>query len=246
VSAPDFILRPDWPAHPRVRAAQSLRAGGVSSGAFATLNIATHVGDDPAAVMENRGRLGRALMLPAEPLWLEQVHGSQVFDAEIGSSRTADAIVTGRPGVVCAVQTADCLPVLFADAEGTRVGAAHVGWRGLAAGVLEATVGALDRPRQSLMAWLGPAIGPDAFEVGGEVREALLARDAGAAAAFVENARGRWQADLFQLARRRLTAAGVTRIFGGGLCTFSDAGRFFSHRRDHGSGRMATLIWLDA
>jgi YfiH family protein len=244
MSGGDFILRPLWPAHPRVHAAQSLRAGGVSAGAFASLNIAAHVGDDPAAVIENRARLRRALALPAEPVWLDQVHGGDVLDADKGGSRTADAIVTGRAGVVCAIQTADCLPVLFADEAGTRVGAAHAGWRGLAAGVLEATVRALDRSAQSVIAWLGPAIGPDAFEVGAEVREAFMAHDAAAAGAFVANARGRWQADLFQLARRRLNSVGVTRIHGGGLCTFSDPVRFYSYRREHGCGRMATLIWL--
>jgi len=232
--------------HGRVRAAQSLRLGGVSQGPFESLNLGTHVGDAPDAVAENRARLRFALDLPAEPLWLEQVHGSAVIDADREDLRPADAVVTSKPAMVCAIQTADCLPVLFADASGSRVGAAHAGWRGLAGGVLEAAVRAMDREPQLLTAWLGPAIGPEHFEVGPEVRQALLAHDGAAAAALTLNTRGRWQADLFQLARRRLTAIGVSRIYGGGWCTYRDSKRCFSHRRDDGcSGRMATLVWLD-
>jgi hypothetical protein len=244
----DFILRPDWPAHARVRAAQTLRFGGVSRGAFASLNVASHVGDDPDAVAENRARLRHTLGLPSEPLWLTQMHGTDVADTDTDSdaSRTADAVVMRRAGKVCVIQTADCLPVLVAHQDGTCVAAAHAGWRGLSAGVLEATVHALGEPTDRLIAWLGPAIGPDTFEVGDEVRAAFLAHDTRAASAFVGNARGRWQADLYLLARQRLLAMGLAEIYGGGLCTAADSRRFFSHRRDGASGRMATLIWLDS
>jgi len=244
VSGADFILTPDWPAPSRVRAAQSLRFGGLSRAPFASLNIGAHVGDDLQAVAANRALLREALALPAEPLWLEQVHGAEVIDAGEAGTRTGDAVVTRRVGAVCVIQTADCLPVLFTDETGSCVAAAHAGWRGLASGVLEATVRALGEPAARLLAWLGPAIGPSAFEVGAEVRERFVAHDRQAAAAFVVNARGRWMADLFLLARQRLEAAGVSRIYGSGLCTYSDATRFFSHRRDRGTGRMATLIWL--
>jgi len=250
-----FILCPDWPAHARVRAAQTLRFGGVSRGAFASLNVGTHVGDDPDAVAENRARVRHTLDLPSEPLWLTQMHGIDVADAharpdtctdaDSDRSPAADAIVTRLAGKVCVIQTADCLPVLLAHQDGTCVAAAHAGWRGLCAGVLEATVQALGEPAERLIAWLGPAIGPDAFEVGDEVRAAFLAHDTRAASAFVSNARGRWQADLYLLARQRLLAMGLEQIHGGGLCTAADSGRFFSHRRDGASGRMATLIWLD-
>jgi hypothetical protein len=253
VSDAEFILRPDWPAPPTVCAAQSLRIGGVSTGPFASLNLGAHVGDNPQAVAENRARLKRALALPAEPLWLAQAHGVHVVDADDATGdRTlaGDALLTRRAGKVCAIQTADCLPVLFANAAGSCVGAAHAGWRGLAAGVLEALVHAIGEPGAHLFAWFGPAIGPGAFEVGDEVRAAFVARDPRAAKAFVANARGRWMADLYLLARQRLAAVGVTRIYGGGLCTMSDPTRFFSHRRAgpgaKSSGRMATLIWLQA
>ncbi len=244
-AAVEMILYPDWPVHARVRAAQSLRLGGVSQGPFEALNLGAHVGDAPEAVAENRSRLRRVLDLPAEPLWLEQVHGIEVIDADSDVSRRADAVVTAQSATVCVIQTADCLPVLFADSKASRVAAAHAGWRGLAAGVLEATVQAMDRPAESLIAWFGPAIGVEAFEVGSEVRDAFVAHDDAAAAAFAPNARGRWQADIYLLARQRLAAIGVDRIYGGGWCTYLDSKRFFSHRRDGRSGRMATLVWLD-
>jgi YfiH family protein len=238
----DFIL-PDWPAPGTVRAAVSLRSGGASGGPFASLNLGGHVGDDPAAVTENRARLAVSLGLPAEPLWLEQVHGSDV--ASFGGPRApvADASVALEPGQVCAVLVADCLPVLLADREGTCVAAAHAGWRGLAAGVIEKTVASLPVAPDRLVAWLGPAIGPEAFEVGGEVRERFLAADAAAGELFRPSPAGRWLADLFGLARRRLAAAGVKSVHGGGLCTVSDPGRFFSYRRDGMTGRLAALVW---
>lgn len=237
---------PDWPAPPGVRAWTTERGGGVSLGAYAALNLGTHVGDRADHVAENRLRLRARLELPAEPVWLEQVHGARVVDLDAGPSaapEVADAAVTGRPGVVCAIMTADCLPVLLCDREGRRVGAAHAGWRGLAAGVLPAAVAALGCPPRDVLAWLGPAIGASAYEVGSEVRDALVAAVPGAAEAFAPNARGRFQADLYGVARASLAAAGVERIHGGGFCTFSEHTRFFSHRREAPCGRMATLIW---
>lgn len=235
-------------AVPEVVAGTTTRDGGVSEGAFRSLNLGAHVGDDPAAVAENRRRLAGHLALPAEPLWLSQVHGTRVVE-HTGPGCTdvapeADAAVTFAKGRVLAVLTADCLPVVLASRDGRRLGVAHAGWRGLAAGVLERTVTALGVPGRDLVAWLGPAIGPDAFEVGGEVREAFLATDPGAGAAFTPNERGRWQADLAGLARRRLQALGLVTVTGGGDCTFRDPGRFFSFRREPRTGRLATLAWI--
>lgn len=240
-------IKPQWPAPAGVRAAAMLRTGGVSEGGFASLNLAAHVGDDPAAVAENRRRLRQQLQLPTEPAWLNQVHGIEVVEAAVRQSPpTADASISRSANQVCVVLTADCLPVLFCDREGTRVGAAHAGWRGLVGGVLEATVAALDVAPARLLAWLGPAIEQSAFEVGGEVREQFVARDPGNSIAFEGNARGRWQADLYQLARRELARLGVASVYGGGFRTFADAERFFSYRREPKTGRMATLVWLDA
>jgi YfiH family protein len=244
------VIVPDWPAPPAVRAAFTLRMGGVSAAPFDSLNVGAHVGDAGAAVTENRRRVRAQLRLPAEPLWLEQVHGIEVADLDAacgGASAphlTADAAIARRAGSVCAIQVADCMPVLFAARDGCAVAAAHAGWRGLAAGVLEATLARLAVAPAGVIAWLGPAIGAAHFEVGGEVRAAFLAHDAAAAAAFTANTRGRWQCDLNALARRRLSAAGVTAVFGGGWCTYSDPLRFFSYRRAGRCGRMAALIWL--
>ena len=245
MTMPGTFFEPDWPAPRNVHSAQSLRTGGRSVGAYASLNLGAHVGDDARAVEENRALLKRSLALPADPLWLEQVHGTTVIDADSANSRRGDAVVARRSGVVCAIQTADCLPVLFAHDSGSQIAAAHAGWRGLSAGVLEATVQAMAVPAPELIAWLGPAIGPEFFEVGEEVRTAFVSRDAAAATAFARNGRGRWQADLFWLARRRLQASGIERVYGGGLCTYRDEARFFSHRREGGSGRMVTLIWRE-
>jgi YfiH family protein len=237
---------PDWPAVPRVRAWTSTRAGGVSRGAYASLNLAAHVGDRDEDVRENRRRVRAALRLPGEPCWLEQVHGAAVRDLdEPRSVPPADGAVSSRSGVVCAVLTADCLPVLLTDAGGRRVAAAHAGWRGLAAGILPAAVAAMRGPPAELLAWIGPGIGAGAYEVGDEVRTAFVTASPSAAGAFTRNASGRWQADLEWLARASLEAAGVTRIYGGGFCTYSDSGRFFSHRREAPCGRMASLIWLE-
>lgn len=239
-------LVPDWPAPPAVRAVTTTRHGGVSTGAWSSMNPADHVGDAEAAVAANRARLREALALPAEPAWLEQVHGVRVVEVTGGGERpAADAAWTDRPGVVCAVLTADCLPVVFADRAGRCVAAAHAGWRGLAAGVLEATVGQLPVPPADLLAWLGPAIGPAAFEVGAEVRATFVDHAAAAARAFVPGRDGaHWFADIYTLARQRLAGAGVTAVFGGGGCTYTDSARFFSYRRDGVTGRMATLAWL--
>jgi YfiH family protein len=238
-------LVPDWPAPPQVRACMTTRHGGVSRGPYASLNLGDHVGDDPAAVAANRTRLLTALELPGEPLWLQQVHGCGV--ARAGRDRPgcqADATLAQAPGQVCGVLTADCLPLLFCDRAGQRVAAAHAGWRGLCDGVIEAALDALAVPGEQVLCWLGPAIGPEAFEVGPEVRAAFLARDPGAAAAFRPSPAGRWLADLYHLARRRLAARGVGFVGGGEHCTFTESERFFSYRRDGVTGRLASLIWL--
>lgn len=234
----------DWPAPANVHAGASTRVGGVSAGAWATLNLGGHVGDDPAAVAENRRRLARWCRLPAEPTWLQQVHGTTVVEAAgSGPTPEADGSFARQPGAVCAILTADCLPVLFCDRRGTEVAAAHAGWRGLAGGVLEATIAAMETPAAELLVWLGPAIGPTAFEVDADVRAAFVEADPAHAAAF--HATGdKYLADIYALARRALTEAGVGAIHGGGCCTVSDPERFFSYRRDGTCGRMASLVWL--
>lgn len=243
------FLWPDWPAPPNVRAAVSTRLGGCSQGAYASLNLGGHCGDDPAAVAANRRSVVDALALPQPPRWLRQEHGCNVVHAAVPArvedDVEADGIWSDRPGTVCAVMTADCLPVLFCDGEGAVVAAAHAGWRGLAAGILEATVAALPVSPPQLLAWLGPAIGPDAFEVGAEVRAAFVGRQPEARLAFSRGRRAdSFFADLYVLARLRLAAAGVHQVYGGDLCTHTDAQRFFSYRRDGACGRMASMIWL--
>ena len=238
------LIEPEWPAPPGVRAAFTLRTGGVSAPPFDSFNCAAHVGDAPEAVARNRALLREQLGLPGEPAWLEQVHGCRAAALEAGEGcGPADAAVTREPDRICVVQVADCLPVLLAARDGSVVGAAHAGWRGLAAGVLESAVRALGVKPAEVLAWLGPAIGPRHFEVGAEVRAAFLAADPAAAAAFAPNPRGRWQCDLYGLARQRLAALGVAQVYGGGWCTYADAARFFSYRRDGRCGRMAALIW---
>ena len=257
IPAHDAVIVPDWPAPARVRAASTQRAGGVSRGSYASLNLSTGVGDDAATVARNRRILARMLDLPAEPQWLRQVHATMVLDLDGGdppaatqrseqsstspstsrpsTSRqppAADGAVTSRPGQPCVVLTADCLPVLLCDTSGTRVGVAHAGWRGLAGGVLESAVRRMKVDPGGLVAWVGPGIGPGAYEVGGEVLEQFAASDPGAAQCFTSNDNGRWQADLGGLARRRLRAAGVEAVYGGGWCTHTESERFFSHRRE--------------
>jgi hypothetical protein len=248
--SPGSLIVPDWPAPRGVLAVSTTRTGGVSLPPYDLLNLGSHVNDEPAAVAENRRRLRQLAELPAEPLWLSQVHGTDVVDAAIAPpGTTADACFSATPGLVCAIQTADCLPVLFCDTRGRVVAAAHAGWRGLAAGVLEQTVAAMGRQGASpdtILAWLGPAIGPQAFEVGDEVRATFVEYDPAAALAFVARGNDKWLADIFRLARQRLLACGVERIYGGGICTVSDPARFFSHRRDRISGRQASLIWLSS
>lgn len=239
------LLTPDWPAPVRVRAWQTLRTGGCSLAPWSSFNLGDHVGDDPAHVLANRASLSK--YLPSEPLWLKQVHGIAAIDAgNSPRSIEADASFTRQTDTVCAVMTADCLPVLFCDRSGTVVAAAHAGWRGLVAGVLEATIKNMGVPAGELLVWLGPAIGPQCFEVGDEVRAAFTADDPGATEAFRPSLPGKWLADIYALARRRLLGSGVEHIYGGGLCTVSEHERFFSYRRDGITGRMATLIWLAA
>jgi purine-nucleoside/S-methyl-5'-thioadenosine phosphorylase / adenosine deaminase len=238
-----LVIAADWPAPPGVQAVCSMRGGGVSSGPYASLNVGAHVGDDPGAVARNRARLAAALALPGEPCWLEQVHGAAVADLDREGSRRADAALTRRAGVVCAVLSADCLPIVLAERTGPGIAIAHGGWRGLAAGVLENAVARLAVSPATLVAWLGPAIGAGAYEVGDEVRAAFLTRHPGLATAFYANARGRWQADLVALARGLLGGVGVEAVHGGGYCTYTDSERFFSHRREAPCGRMATLVW---
>jgi len=238
-------LVPQWPVPPWVRACSTTRGGGVSEGSFASLNLAGHVGDDPDHVLENRRRLAAALHLSAMPLWLQQEHGTAAVDAAVARPGcAADASFVTGAGSVCAVLTADCLPVLLSDAGGTRVAAVHAGWRGLLGGVIENTVRALHCPGSRLLAWLGPAIGPLAFEVGDEVRDAFLAEDPQAAVAFAPSPAGRWLADIYMLARQRLGNVHVTAVYGGHWCTVNDGQRFYSYRRDGVTGRMASMIWL--
>lgn len=240
----DWII-PDWPAPANVQAYTTTRLGGVSRAPYAGFNLGDHVGDVAQDVAVNRAQLKRRLNLPAAPVWLNQVHDTQIVNAaEVTVGCTADGSYTIEAGVVCAVLTADCLPVLLCNREGSKVAAAHAGWRGLANGVIETTLAALDAPPESFMAWLGPAIGPQAFEVGAEVREIFMAHDPQAVDAFKPAPTGRWLADIYQLARQRLARQGVTAVYGGGECTYTDAQRFYSFRRDSITGRMASLIWL--
>ena len=246
-------LDADWPAPPGVRALTTTRHGlGMSQVPFDSFNLGIRCGDDAEAVIENRRQLEAAVGLPASPHWLKQVHGVEVVrfltppPASAGEGEVqADAAVTTTPGTVLAILTADCLPVVFAARDGSEVAAAHAGWRGLADGMLEATVAAMKTPADDIVAWLGPAAGPDAYEIGEEVFNAFVSRDARASAAFAPTRPGHWNVDLYALARRRLAAVGVTDVHGGGLCTISDPARFFSHRRDRRSGRMATLAWIE-
>jgi YfiH family protein len=243
VNQADNYLLPDWQAPARVRALITTRRGGVSKGPYASFNLGTSVGDDPEAVSANRALLRQAL--PAEPLWLRQVHGTHVVDAALAEPGTAaDASFTLATNTVCAVQVADCMPVLLCDRGGTVVAAAHAGWRGLCHGVIENAVAAMQVPASQVLAFLGPAIGPANFEVGPEVRAAFVDRDLDAAECFRPGRGDRWFADLYALARQRLARVGVSNLCGGGYCTVSELERFFSYRRDGVTGRMAAMIWL--
>jgi hypothetical protein len=239
------MIEPDWPAPARVKSLMTTRVGGVSGAPWDSLNLGDHVGDDPAHVAVNRARLRR--LLPAEPGWLKQVHGIRVVELG-GNTPEADASFTRQTAQVCAVLTADCLPVLLCDRGGGIVAAAHAGWRGLADGVLEATVSAMQVPPRDILVWMGGAIGPQAFEVGEEVKQTFMDRHPETVAAFTPHPAsipGKWFADIYQLARIRLMHIGVRDIYGGGRCTFSDPVNFYSYRRDGVTGRMASLIWLD-
>ncbi|APV40705.1 multi-copper polyphenol oxidoreductase [Pseudomonas frederiksbergensis] len=238
----DWLI-PDWPAPAGVKACVTTRAGGVSLAPFDSLNLGDHVDDSPEAVAENRRRLTDHFSI--QPAWLKQVHGIAVAHADPSLTATADASWTATPGIACTAMTADCLPALFCDRAGTRVAAAHAGWRGLAAGVLEATLDSLAVPPEEVLVWLGPAIGPQAFEVGPEVRETFVEQLPEAAKAFVpsQNA-GKFMADIYELARLRLATRGVTAVYGGGFCTVTDP-RFFSYRRSPRTGRFASLVWLE-
>lgn len=249
VSSPQHCIVPDWPAPPNVRALQTTRAGGVSGAPYASLNLGSHVGDVPLAVARNRILLNG--LLPSEPVWMEQVHGKVVANADAAScSAQADACIARHRAAVCVVMTADCLPILLCDRQGTVVGAAHAGWKGLAAGVIEATVNEMRVGGPQLMAWLGPAISQPVFEVGAEVRE-LFADDPASAAAFIPcdkthgHAAQKFHADLYALARLRLNALGIKQIYGGDRCTYRESEKFFSYRRDGVTGRMGTFIWME-
>jgi YfiH family protein len=244
MTASENWLPADWSAPEGVVAGTTLRNGGVSSGNFESLNLGAYVDDDANAVRENRIRFKALCNLPSEPRWLRQVHGSHVLvDPAAGAAAEADAAITRDAGVVCVVQAADCLPVIFASGDGAEVAVAHAGWRGLLGGVLEATVRAMSADPANLLAWLGPAISQAAFEVGGEVRQQFLAHDPAADDCFADNERGRWQADLYGLARMRLSGLGVGQVSGGEYCTFSEPERFFSYRRDGACGRMASFVF---
>lgn len=245
------LVLADWPAPPGIHALTVTRAApGFSAPPFDRMNVGARVGDDPDAVARNRAALRGMLALPDDPIWLRQVHGIAVFDADAGAHGAepeADAALARRAGVVLAIQTADCLPLLVASDDGAELAAIHAGWRGLAAGVIEATLERLRTPRARLRVWLGPAIGPARYEVGAEVRDAFVGTRPSDADAFRATRPGHWHCDLYGLARARLARAGVGDVHGGTLCTASDPARFHSHRRDGArSGRLASLIWRDA
>jgi YfiH family protein len=235
-------IRAEWPAPHGIVAGTTTRRGGVSDGAHASMNLGAHVGDDPERVAENRRRFVAGCGLGAEPRWLNQVHGTAVRIVGDAAPIDADAAIAREPGATVAVLTADCLPILLCAKDGGEIAAIHAGWRGLAGGVIAATISRMTTSPQQLLAWIGPAISQPAFEVGAEVRDAFIAADPGAESCFLGNHRGRWQADLCALARRQLGAMGVSAVHGGGFCTFADGERFFSYRRDGQCGRMATFI----
>lgn len=238
-------LTPDWPAASHINAVTTTRQGGVSQAPFDSMNLGDHVGDDRHAVQQNRQLLVDHLALPESPIWLNQIHSNVVSHLDNEHyPLDADASVTHQRGQSCVVMTADCLPVLFCDKEGTVVAASHAGWRGLHAGILEKTVAAMNAEPEDILAWLGPAIGPTAFEVGGEVRQAFMNVQIQAEHAFQKKADGKWLADIYLLAKQRLNAVGVQQVFGGGACTYSDTQRFYSYRKTPKTGRMASLIWM--
>lgn len=242
------FITPDWPAPANVKSLQTTRIGGKSVAPYDSLNLGGHVGDEPLTVAANRQLLNQ--YVPSEPLWLNQVHGLDIVSAhEASCLPSADGAYTDKKGAVCAVMTADCLPVLLCNTLGTEVAAIHAGWKGLLDGVIEAGVAKMQSPSSEIMAWFGPAIGPNAFELGNDVRDAFIQHHELAVEAFVKvtnyPGQDKWLGNIYQLATQRLNRLGVNQIYGGGLCTHTDASRFFSFRRDGVTGRMATLIWLD-
>lgn len=237
-------LQPDWPAPPNIHAATTLRIGGVSLGKYASLNLATHVNDDPELVRQNRRIIKSRLNLPSEPIWLHQTHSNVAIKITATSVPLhGDASYTDQADVVCAVMTADCLPLLICAADGNEIAAIHAGWRGLLDGIIDNTINALQS--RDVLVWLGPAIGPGCFEVGGEVRSAYLKKSSDYTYAFKKHKQGKWLADIYQLARINLSALGISKVYGGHFCTVTDHERFYSYRRDKDTGRMATLIWRD-
>ncbi len=241
----DSILTVDWPAPKHIKAITTTRFGGQSMAPYDSLNFGDHVGDDLALVKSNRQTLIKTALLPEEPLWLKQTHSVQVIDAhQWQPDIEADAIISESANKICVVMTADCLPILMTDSSGTQVAAVHAGWRGLEAGIIENTLAKFKKPSSDIMVWLGPAIGSQAFEVGPEVKAAFVANNSIAEAAFTPSAANRFLADIFLLAKQRLSAQGVTAIYGGDHCTYREKERFFSYRRDGITGRMASLIWI--
>ncbi len=240
----DTFIAPEWPAPPNIRSMITTRKGGVSKNGFASFNIAQHVGDDVKAVTNNRAALRE--FLPDEPLWLQQIHGNEVIHANAKSSQNmvGDAVITTIPNIVLAIQTADCLPVLLCNQSGSVIGACHAGWKGLCNGVIENTLQEMQCSPKDMIAYLGPAIGPNKFEVGADVRDAFISKHTIAASAFVQISNEKWLANIYSLAKMRLSFAGITDIYGGDFCTFSDKDRFYSYRREKVTGRMASLIWL--
>jgi polyphenol oxidase len=237
-------LEADWPAPTNVHAVTTLRTGGVSQGYFASLNPATHVGDEPDSVSQNRQIIRTMLDLPSGPVWLNQTHSNRAIEAvATPSPQLADACYTDQHGVVCAVMTADCLPLLVCSCDGSEIAAIHAGWRGLLDGVIDNTLSALHH--KDVLIWLGPAIGPECFEVGSEVRELFVGKSADYTPAFTPKSAEKWLADIYQLARINLTKLGIEKIYGGNFCTVTDEERFYSYRRDKHTGRMTTLIWRD-
>jgi YfiH family protein len=244
----DYCIRPDWPAPAHINAYTTLRHQGFSQAPYDSWNLATHVHDSAAHVAQNRALLTQRLALPTQPRWLEQVHGTDILlldEQNVNADTRADGSYTRTANRVCAVLTADCLPLLICNRQGSEVAAVHAGWRGLAAGVLESALQCFHTPAQDLLVWLGPAIGPGVFEVGEEVLQAFAQRDAHAGQAFTASKDNKYLADIFQLARQRLQRSGVTAIYGGNHCTYSEPSRFYSYRREHNTGRMATLIWIE-
>lgn len=237
-------LVPDWPAPGNIHTATTLRTGGVSQGEFASLNPAMHVGDNPDKVSQNRRILKSLLDLPSEPVWLTQTHSNHAIKASVKDvPPQADASYTDQPGVVCVVMTADCLPLLVCSEDGKEIAAIHAGWRGLLDGIIDNTISALQS--HDLLVWLGPAIGPECFEVGDEVRNAFVEKSVEYTPAFNQQGQGKWLADIYQLARINLATLGISKVYGGGFCTITDYEKFYSYRRDKVTGRMATLIWRD-